>query len=140
MAAKRTADNSDGYDGGGDGGGDGDGGGGGENGRILSLQGINDALADLAEKVERALSGRGGGPAASQPRNSEPGGSGRMTYADSAEARRREIREELAALKAQERADAERGDIMTRIGKVEKALERPPRQLRRIEEFMGWHR
>jgi len=108
-----------------------------ENGRILSLESINDALAALTEKVERALSGPGAGRARRRP---EPASSGRPSMAETAEERRREIREELAALKRQEQADAAQGEVMTRLGKVEKALERAPRQLRRIEERMGWHR
>jgi len=137
MAARQQqTDHDDDYDDYDDG--DGDDGGDGESSRILSLESINDALAALTEKVERALSGggRGGG------RRPQPGGSGssRPTYADTAEERRREIRDELGALRAQEQADKERGEISTRLGKVEKALERPPRQLRRVEEWMGWHR
>lgn len=113
--------------------------GGGEGGRIRSLESLSEAIERLEQRVERALGLGGGGGR----RAREPGGSGssqRQTMADSADDRRREIREELSALRAQERADAERGELMTRLGKVEKSLERAPRQLRRIEEIMGWHR
>lgn len=110
----------------------------GETGRIRSLDALADALERLEAKVERAFT-------AGRPRNSrgrELGGSGssRVSLADNADDRRREIREELAALRAQERADAEKGELLTRLGKVEKAVEQAPRQLRRVEERMGWHR
>lgn len=116
-----------------------DGGGDGETGRIRSLDALAEALERLEDKVERAFTGG----RARNTRARELGGSGgssRMTLADNADERRREIREELSALRAQERADAERGDLMTRLGRVEKAVEQAPRQLRRIEERMGWHR
>lgn len=107
----------------------------GETGRIRSLDALADALERLEDKVERAF-----GAGRARNSRSQPASSGRMTLADNADERRREIREELAALKAQEKADADRGDLMTRLGKVEKAVEQAPRQLRRIEERMGWHR
>lgn len=133
MGAGQQQDNDD-YDDDGD---PGDGDGGGEGARIRSLDQVFAAIERLEDKVNRAFSGGGGGR--SRP---EPASSGsRTTLAGSAEERRREIREELSALKAQEKADAERGDLMTRLGKVEKAVtEQPPRQLRKIEERMGWHR
>jgi hypothetical protein len=113
-------------------------GGGGETGRIRSLDALAESIARLEERVTRALGA--GQPSRSRP---EPGGSEsspRRTLADGADERRREIREELAALKSQEKADAERGEMATRLGKIEQAMEKPPRQLRRIEELMGWHR
>lgn len=136
MAAQQHDDNDD-YDDDDDLTDDGDDGDDGEGSRIRSL----DALAEAVERLERRVSQAFG---AGRPRNtrvSQPGSSGRrLTLADNADERRREIREELAALKAQEKADAERGDLMTRLGKVEKSLERPPRQLRKVEERMGWHK
>jgi hypothetical protein len=109
----------------------------GEGSRIRSL----DALAEAVERLEQRVSQAFGAGRARNTRGSQPGGSGRrLTLADNADERRREIREELAALKAQEKADAERGDLMTRLGKVEKSLERAPRQLRKVEERMGWHK
>lgn len=114
-----------------------------ETGRILTLESISERIEALSRRVEQALSGggRGGG----EPRHGGSGVNtpftpGRGTQAEAAEERRREIREELAALKRQEAADAERADMAARLGKLEKAAERPPRELRRIEQFMGWHR
>ncbi|HEY2309461.1 MAG TPA: hypothetical protein VGI05_26585 [Streptosporangiaceae bacterium] len=135
MAARNNHDDDDhDYDDAEDGAAEGDDGGGGEGARIRSLDDLSAAIERLEQRVSRAFSGG----SRSRP---EPGGSGsspRPTQADNADARRREIREELAALRGQEKADAERGDLMTRLGKVEKSLERAPRQLRRVEEMMGW--
>lgn len=128
--------------------GDGQAGGGGEEHRILTLDTITAKLDDLAAKVEQFVTAgthagssgvkSGAAPAAAPA----PGGGGWQSQAAAAEGRRAEIRDELAALKKQEQADAAAQATQDRLGKLEKAAkdaaEKPPRELRRIEQFFGW--
>lgn len=108
----------------------------GEAARISTLQQISDRLDALARRVEAMASGGGGhGPA--EPGQRRPAG---PTQAESAEQRRAEIREQLAELRSQEKAAEEHASVLDRLGKLEKAAERPPRQFRRIERAMGWVR
>lgn len=112
-----------------------------EGGRIVSLDALHDKLDRLAEQVEAFFSA--GGHAGTSGNAHSPGTrppAPPATAAATAESRRAEIREELAALKRQEQADADNVALQDRIGKLEKAAERPPRQLRRVEQVMRWGR
>lgn len=51
-----------------------------------------------------------------------------------------EIRAELSKLSAQEKAEQRTKDMEGRLAKAEKALERAPREYRRVERAMGWVR
>lgn len=108
--------------------------------RITTLDAIQDKLDKLAEQV--ASMARGGTEKAHDAaaehtvrRLERP-----TTTLEAAEDRRREIRDELAALRKQEQADAQAAALNDRIGKLEKAAEKVPRQFRKIEQLMGWHR
>jgi hypothetical protein len=117
--------------------GDGQGDGGGEASRISTLEAIQQRIAELAEKVDRALSGGGGGGGGQQgSREPSRAAGGQQAVADD---RRREIREELASLRQQEAAEKERSDVQSRLGKIERKFEQAPRELRRVEKIMGWH-
>ena len=52
------------------------------------------------------------------------------------------VRSELAKLKAKEdakaRTDKEKADTAARLEKVEKAVEKPPREYRKVTRFMRW--
>lgn len=49
-----------------------------------------------------------------------------------------EIREELAKLRKQEAAEKRQADLEARVAKAERAVERPPREHRRVHYAMGW--
>lgn len=105
--------------------------------RILSLDDLHSAVAELTKKVDRVLSGGAAGPEGGA--RAAPAGRP-ATRAETGEDRRREIRDELTALRAQEKSDAAREELTGRVGKIERerAAERKPKELRRVERIMGW--
>lgn len=106
-----------------------------ETSRISTLDELGRRLDELAARVEQLFGRRAGG--GGQPR--EAGQEGRApTVLETADARKREIREELAALRRQEKADADAALISDRVGKLERMAERKPRELRKVEKFMRW--
>jgi hypothetical protein len=109
----------------------------GETSRIRSLGELHDKIDRLAGKVEEIFTGPG---RQGQPRAESRGGPRPATAAETAADRRGEIREELAALRRQEQAENDTADMRKRVGKLERAAQKPPRELRRIEKMMGWSR
>jgi hypothetical protein len=49
-----------------------------------------------------------------------------------------EVRSELAKLRQQEAAETKAKETSARLAKVEKAVEKPPREWKRRHRFMGW--
>jgi hypothetical protein len=98
--------------------------------RRVNMLSLDEKVSALAARVEQFLSGS---PARPGP---APRPAGR---AGEAEDRRREIREELASLRRQERADRQARTMTARLKAVEAAtVDRPPRELRRIEKMFRW--
>jgi hypothetical protein len=111
--------------------------------RIHTLEALNEKVDRIADQIREFFSA--GGHAAGKPGEAEgittrpaAGPPATQTAAATAEDRRREIRDELGKLKAQETADAAAQAVQDRIGTLERAAEKPPRELRRIEQLMRW--
>ena len=98
-----------------------------EGGRITTLADLNAKVDRLAEQVQKFFAG--GGTAGGRPR------SGQAAEADE---RRAEIRDELASLRKQEKAEADQAALASRVRKIERTFEAPPKELRRVEKAMRW--
>lgn len=118
-----------------------------ETDRIHTLDAISDRLDKLARRVEEFFSAGGHAGKPDNPRDDHPTGDGgrpasppaTLTAAQSADERRREMREAFADLRSQERADEEHQSILKRLSGVEeRTAEKPPRELRRVEQWFKW--
>jgi hypothetical protein len=103
------------------------------------LTGLETKLDELAALV-RGQAAKGGQqvtpPGAATGGNA--GAPSTETAAGRAESLRAEIAAELGKLREQEKHDAEAASQADRLKKVEEALERAPRQFRKVERVMGW--
>jgi hypothetical protein len=113
-----------------------------EGGRIRSLDELHDKVDQALAALKDLLPG---GPREADrhhdasPQPAPAPQQQQQTAAASAEDRRREMREAFADLRAQERTDEEHASILTRLtGVEERTAEKPPRELRRIEQFFKW--
>jgi len=104
------------------------------------LDGLEQMMGELSGLV-RGMAGKAQGQAAGhEAAKLDRPTQATETAAGRAESLRGEIAAELGRLREQEKHDQAVADQGERLKKVEAALERAPRQFRRVEEFMGWAR
>jgi hypothetical protein len=105
--------------------------------RLTSLEGKMDELTGLVRGM--ATSAHSAAASHEQAKLDRPT-QATETAAGRAETLRSEIAAELGKLRQQERTDKDAADTAARLKKVEAAVEKAPRQFRRVEEAMGWIR
>jgi hypothetical protein len=94
---------------------------------------LADTVASLVDKVHGKAAEHEAGKLDRPTRTAETAQQHAASLAD-------EVQAELAKLRKQEAADAEHAALTAKVGKLERAAERPPREYRRVERAMGWVR
>lgn len=99
----------------------------GEDSHRATVASLDERLDRLEALVRNALRGGGGGAPARGSRQADE------------DARRQEMSQALADLRKQEKADRQMTAMAATVRKLERAAEQVPREIRRVEQFMGWH-
>jgi len=107
-----------------------------EGDRIVSLDKLAETVQDIADKVNKLLSGTSSKP---EPEGKpEPGQPAAQTQAQRASGLASEMQQAIEDHERQKQHDATLKDLTDKVSKHEKIFEKPPRQFRKIENLMGW--
>lgn len=109
-------------------------------GEAPTLQGLADKVDQLASTVGGLIDRLHGDAARHEETKLSRPTRAADTTREHAASLTEEIQAELARLKQQETADKEHADMKARVSRVERAVEKKPREHRRIHYAMGWVR
>jgi vacuolar-type H+-ATPase subunit I/STV1 len=110
----------------------------GEAGRIISIDSLAAKVDGLMEKVDSLISGAHGAAAAHEKNKLGRPSRAADTAAGQAESIREEMRQAIADHERQAAAEKDKADTADRLKKVEKAVERKPREFKKRHYLMGW--